>query len=59
MSDWYAMATEDDVADAVRKLEGDRQLRAATVSDFETDSYESLADVTPTNAKVANSNRLN
>ena len=57
--DNYAIITEDDIADAVHKLEEDRKRRAVTPSEVEAHSHESITETAVTDAPVANSKLLN
>ena len=57
--DKYAIITEDDIADAVHKLEEDRKQSAVTPSEVEARSHESVPETAITDAPVANSKLLN
>jgi len=57
--DRYAIITEDDIADAVHKLEEDRKQRAASAVEIETNSHESVTDSTQVATRVANGKLLN
>jgi len=57
--DRYAIITEDDIADAVHKLEEDRKQRVASAVEIETNSHESVTDSTQVPTRVANGKLLN
>jgi hypothetical protein len=56
--DRYAIITEGDIADAVRKVDADRKRREALAARI-TMSYESVHEWTQAPARVANADRLN
>jgi len=57
--DKYAIITEDDIADAVHKLEEIRKQRAVTPSEVEAASHESVTETSLADAPVAKSRLLN
>ncbi len=61
--DRYAIVTENDIADAVRKLEADRKQREAAGLELaalkEANSHDSVTKLAQASAPVANPNLLN
>ena len=56
--DRYAIITENDIVDAVRKLEADRKQREALVAEV-ANSHESVTKSTQDTTRVANEKLLN
>lgn len=59
MFDRYAIVTENDIADAVRKLDADRKQREVLAAAKVTMSHESVHEMTQAPARVAKPDRLN
>ena len=57
--DRYAIITENDIADAVRKLEVDRKHRKAVAAEIAAISHESVTKSTDVPSRVANEHLLN
>ncbi len=57
--DRYAIITENDIVDAVRKLEADRKQREAVAVEIAAISHESVTKSTQAQTRVANTKLLN
>ncbi len=57
--DRYAIITENDIVDAVRKLEADRKQREAVAVEIAAISHESVTKSTQVQARVAKARLLN
>src|ERR1039457_1139395 len=57
--DRYAIITENDIVDAVRKLEADRKQREIATVEISAISHESVTKSTEVPARVANAKLLN
>ena len=57
--DRYAIITEDDIGDAVRKLEADLKQRATLAAEIALESHESVTDSPETPGGVANQKLVN